>query len=80
VGAQEDASSLVRQLKESVQHHVQEEENEVFPKMLEAIPVLVEHLGEEMENRKVEFQAQLAEARSLGESAVVVDRKTGTTI
>ena len=62
-----DVSSLVSQLQQSVQHHVQEEESEIFPEMRERQPVLVKDMGQDVIERKQTIQAQVAEARSLGE-------------
>ena len=70
-----DVSGLVQQLQESVAHHVEEEERELFPKMQEAVPGLVDYLGADLATRKTELQAQLAEARDLGQSSAVVANK-----
>ncbi|MFP5319900.1 MAG: hemerythrin domain-containing protein [Acidimicrobiia bacterium] len=75
VAAGNDVSGLVQQLKESVDHHVQEEESELFPKMQEALPGLVTELGDDVVERKQTLQAQLAEARSLGQGSAVVTQK-----
>jgi len=47
--------SLVQTLKEAVQHHVEEEESELFPKMQAAIPDNVGHLGNDIVARKAEL-------------------------
>jgi hemerythrin superfamily protein len=70
-----DVSGLVQQLQESVAHHVEEEERELFPKMQEAVPGLVDYLGADLATRKTELQAQVAEARDLGQSSAVVANK-----
>jgi hemerythrin superfamily protein len=62
-----DVASLVSQLQQAVQHHVEEEESEVFPEMRERQPALVEAMGADVAERKKTLQAQVAEARSLGE-------------
>ena len=68
----EDVAGLVRQLKESVQHHVQEEENELFPKMQARVPKLTEMMGEDVEARKEALQVQIREARDLNMPSRVV--------
>jgi hemerythrin-like domain-containing protein len=70
-----DVSGLVAQLKQSVQHHVQEEESEIFPKMQEEVPSLVEPMGEEVATRKEEIRKEIREARSLGEPVGVVAQR-----
>lgn len=67
-----DIAPVVAKLKEGVQHHVQEEEGEVWPKMREKIPQLVSEMGDEVVARKAELMDQVAQARSLGEPAGVV--------
>ena len=62
-----DVSSLVSQLQQSVQHHVQEEESEIFPEMRERQPALTEAMGQDVVERKKTLKEQVAEARSLGE-------------
>lgn len=75
VSAGNDVSDLVRQLKESVNHHVQEEENELFPKMQQAVPGLIEELGADVVERKQTLQAQVAQARSLDQGTGAVAQK-----
>lgn len=64
--AGEDVSSLVRQLQQSVQHHVQEEESEIFPRIKNTVPELVAHMGDDVVERKKVLVEQVQEARSLG--------------
>lgn len=75
LNAGNDVSALVQQLKESVNHHVEEEEHELFPKMQEAVPGVVDQLGHDVIARKEELHAQVAEARQLGQSTAVVSNK-----
>ena len=74
----EDVSDLVRELKESVQHHVEEEESDLFPKMKEKVPFLVSQMGEEVIERKEMLQTEVGEARSLGMPTRVVSAKPVT--
>jgi len=78
VSAGNDVSGLVRELKEAVAHHVEEEENELFPKMRNAVPRLIDQMGSDVEARKVELQGQVAQARSLNQSTAVVSNKPVT--
>ena len=52
-------AEVVQELKAAIEHHVQEEENEMFPRMLAAIPETVSLLGDDILFRK----AQLLELR-----------------
>ena len=75
VAAGEDVSSLVQQLKESVSHHVEEEENDIFPKMKDKLPTIAPMLGDDVLSRKETLEAQVKEARSLGMPSRVVGAK-----
>ena len=75
VAAGQDVSDLVRRLKASVQHHVQEEESDLFPRMREKVPALVKHMGDDVVDRKQTLQSQVQEARSLGMPSRVVGSK-----
>ncbi len=61
IGSGEDVSSLVRTLQEEVQHHVEEEENEIFPKMRETLPSVIESMGQEVLDRKQVLLSQMAD-------------------
>ena len=75
----EDVSGLVSQLKEAIQHHVQEEENDLFPKIREKVPQHVEMMGDDVVSRKEALEAEVREARSLGMPArVVAPRPAGS--
>ncbi|HEX9960018.1 MAG TPA: hemerythrin domain-containing protein, partial [Pyrinomonadaceae bacterium] len=51
----EDFQELLAQLKDSVQHHVEEEENEMFPKAEELLgEATLETMGDEIEALKGE--------------------------
>ncbi len=51
-------------LKTAVAHHVEEEENEMFPKILQALPETAAILGNEMAARKAELEAQFIDRTS----------------
>jgi len=53
-------------LKAAVMHHVQEEENEMFPKLLERLPETAAMLGDEMAARKLVVEAQIRADRQVG--------------
>jgi iron-sulfur cluster repair protein YtfE (RIC family) len=76
----QDVSALVAQLKEAVQHHVQEEESELWPKMQETLPSVVGELGDEVVDRKKQLQEQIREARELDAptSSLVGNKATNT--
>lgn len=61
----------VAELKASVSHHVQEEENDVFPRMLKEIPDITSILGADIELRKQQLveQARTDKDRGLAPSA-----------
>jgi hemerythrin superfamily protein len=49
---------LVLQLKQAIEHHVEEEETEAFPKMQESqSPELLDQMGEQIQQRKEELMA-----------------------
>jgi hemerythrin superfamily protein len=68
----QDVSDLVRQLKEAIQHHVQEEETDLFPKMQDKVPQLTKMMGDDVLARKETLQAEVLEARRLGMPVRVV--------
>jgi len=76
--AGEDVLPVVLQLKETMQHHVQEEEGTLFPKMEAAIPQQLSHMGDEIVDRKQQLQQQMADARSVGSPSTVVGNKPVT--
>ncbi|MDQ2826670.1 MAG: hemerythrin domain-containing protein [Actinomycetota bacterium] len=64
-GSEEFVATMGR-LKASVQHHVQEEENEMFPKLLDRIPETAAILGNDITARKAVVEAQLRADRAVG--------------
>jgi hypothetical protein len=62
-------------LKTSVLHHVDEEENEMFPKILQALPDTAAMLGDEMAARRVEVEAQMRSDRSVGMAPSTTSQK-----
>ena len=71
-----DVSELVTQLEQSVQHHVQEEESELWPKMKETLPGIVHEMGDEVVNRKKQLQDEMEEARGLSMPNSTVGNKS----
>ena len=51
----DDLAEVVQELKAVVEHHVQEEENEMFPKMAAAIPENASLLGKDIVARKAQL-------------------------
>jgi hypothetical protein len=64
-GSDEFVTTMTK-LKTSVLHHVDEEEREMFPKMLERLPETAALLGDEMAARKAEVEAEMRADRSVG--------------
>lgn len=67
-------ADAVQQLKAAVEHHVQEEENELFPKMAAAIPETVSLLGNDIVARK----AQLLELRETDNASRISPSTSGS--
>jgi len=51
-----ELKAAVGELKQVIQHHVEEEETEIFPKMEKDLPDTIGVLGNEVEHRKKELQ------------------------
>ncbi|MGH9281129.1 MAG: hemerythrin domain-containing protein [Acidimicrobiales bacterium] len=73
--SQSDVSSLVKELQQAVQHHVEEEEREIFPKMMEAVPKLTEVLGPDVEARRAQLVERMDSARDANQPSTVVAQK-----
>lgn len=73
-GSEEFVATMGR-LKASVQHHVQEEENEMFPKLLERIPETAAILGNDITTRKAVVEAQLRADRAVGMAPSTTSQK-----
>ena len=67
--------STMTQLKESVMHHVQEEENEMFPNMLKTLPDTASILGNDIAVRKQAVLEQLGADRAVGMEASTTSQK-----
>jgi hemerythrin superfamily protein len=67
--------STMGQLKASVMHHVEEEENEIFPKILEKIPDTASILGDDIVARKAVVQEQMRADRSVGMAPSTTSQK-----
>jgi len=74
----EGFAAMMTQLKESVMHHVHEEENVMFPKVLERIPETAAMLGAEFEARRVEVETQLRADRAVGMAPSTTSQKPTT--
>jgi len=71
----EEFVDTVGRLKATVQHHVQEEENEMFPKLLERIPETAASLGNDIAARKVVVEAQIRADRAVGMAPSTTSQK-----
>ena len=63
------------QLKASVQHHVEEEENEMFPKILEKLPDTASILGDDLLARRVVVEEQVRADRAVGMAPSTTSQK-----
>ena len=63
------------QLKASVQHHVEEEENEMFPKILEKLPDTASILGEDLVARRAVVEEQVRADRRGGMAPSTTSQK-----
>jgi len=71
----DDVSAIVKELQQAVQHHVEEEESQIFPVMRDKLPTMTNEMGDDVVSRKEQLEAQMAEARSQGQSSAVVGHK-----
>ncbi len=71
----DDVSGTVKELERAIQHHVQEEEAEIFPAMRNKLPTLVAEMGDDVQARKEELVEQMEEVRSQGLRTAVVGHK-----
>ncbi len=70
--------TTMTQLKTAVLHHVDEEENEMFPKMLQALPDTAPLLGDDLAARKVEVEKQVRADRAVGMAPSTTNQKNTT--
>ena len=73
-GSDEFVTTMTK-LKTSVLHHVDEEEKEMFPKILAALPDTAPMLGDEMAARKAEIEAQVRADREVGMAPSTTSQK-----
>jgi hemerythrin superfamily protein len=71
----DEFTSTMAQLKESVMHHVQEEENEMFPNMLKSLPDTASTLGNDIAVRKQAVLEQLGADRAVGMAPSTTSQK-----
>lgn len=62
----DDLVTTMTKLKTTVLHHVDEEEQRMFPKLAARLPEIAGPLGDAMAARKVDVEAQLRSDRSVG--------------
>jgi hemerythrin superfamily protein len=67
--------STMGQLKASVMHHVEEEESEMFPKILQSIPDTASTLGDDLVARKAVVLEQVRGDRSVGMAPSTTSQK-----
>ena len=73
-GSDEFVTTMTK-LKTAVLHHVDEEENEMFPKMLQALPETAELLGDDLATRKIEVEKQVRADREVGMAPSTTNQK-----
>lgn len=71
----EELVTTMTKLKTSVFHHVDEEEHEIFPKLLETLPDTAPLLGDEFAARKAEVEAQIRADREVGMAPSTTSQK-----
>ncbi len=67
--------TTMTKLKTSVLHHVDEEENELLPKLIEALPETAELLGNDLATRKIEVEKQVRADREVGMAPSTTSQK-----
>jgi hemerythrin superfamily protein len=75
----EGVKPAMAQLKASVQHHVQEEESELFPKMADRLGDTVAFMGNDIVTRKAELKTQVADDFASGMGAAAASQKPNAT-
>lgn len=73
-GSEQFMSSMT-QLKETVMHHVQEEESRIFPDMLSKLPDTASTLGNDVATRKQAVLEQLRADRAVGMAPSTTSQK-----
>ncbi len=73
-GSDEFVTGMTK-LKTSVLHHVDEEENELLPKLLKALPDTAALLGNDLVARKAEVEAQVRADRGAGMAPSTTSQK-----
>ncbi len=73
-GSDEFVTTMTK-LKTSVLHHVDEEENEMFPKLLKALPDTAPLLGDDLAARKAEVEAKVRADRRAGMAPSTTNQK-----
>ena len=68
-------ASSMTQLIDDVEHHATEEENEMFPKMLSALPDTTPLLGDDLATRKIEVEQQVRTDRGKGMAPSTTNQK-----
>ena len=71
----DDFVTTMTKLKTAVLHHVDEEENQMFPKILAALPDTAPMLGDEMAARKAELEAEFRSSQSSNMPPSVLGQK-----
>ncbi len=73
--ASDEFAATMTELKTSVLHHMEEEENKVFPQIIAALPETVEILGNDIATRRVVVEAQVQRDRRGGMAPSTASQK-----
>ncbi len=73
-----DVASVVAELQQLMQHHVEQEESEVFPEMRRQVPTAIETMGADLVERKKTLAAQVREFRESGVSRKNIEKAPPT--
>ncbi len=76
-GSDEFVTTMTK-LKTAVLHHVDEEENKLFPELVAALPETVEILGNDLATRKIEVEKQVRADRQVGMAPSTTNQKNTT--
>ncbi|MDQ4071045.1 MAG: hemerythrin domain-containing protein [Actinomycetota bacterium] len=76
-GSDEFVTTMTK-LKTSVLHHVDEEENEIFPKLVKALPDTAPLLGDDLATRKADVEARVRAERGVGMAPSTTNQKPTT--
>lgn len=75
----DEVPATMAQLKAGIQHHVQEEESELFPKMADRLGDTVAVMGNDIVNRKAQLKSEVQDDFASGMGAAAASQKPNAT-